>query len=71
MSSSVGCAAWQDLIELYEMDELQYRLEFPSHRGGDYVSAVVAGPTCDSDDAYSGGHGLVRVPRTVASGEPV
>ncbi|GAA4799880.1 type III PLP-dependent enzyme [Streptomyces ziwulingensis] len=62
---------------LYEMDALQYRLVFPGHlpapgrTGGDLVPAVVAGPTCDSDDAYSHEHGLVRVPRALASGDPV
>ncbi|MER8104174.1 type III PLP-dependent enzyme [Kitasatospora sp. NPDC094016] len=56
---------------LYEMDELQYRLEFPTHPGGQFVNAVVAGPTCDSDDAYAQEDGLVRVPRAIASGEPV
>ncbi|MFI2609146.1 type III PLP-dependent enzyme [Kitasatospora sp. NPDC018619] len=56
---------------LYEMDELQYRLEFPTHPGGQFVNAVVAGPTCDSDDAYAQDGGLVRVPRAVASGDPV
>ncbi|WP_241968183.1 type III PLP-dependent enzyme [Streptomyces sp. ICBB 8177] len=56
---------------LYEMDQLQYRLVFPTHSGADLVPAVVAGPTCDSDDAYAHDHGLVRVPRAVASGDPV
>ncbi|MFJ3220207.1 type III PLP-dependent enzyme [Kitasatospora sp. NPDC086801] len=56
---------------LYEMDELQYRLEFPTHPGGQFVNAVVAGPTCDSDDAYAQEDGLVRVPCAIASGEPV
>ncbi|MFJ9844536.1 type III PLP-dependent enzyme [Kitasatospora sp. NPDC101155] len=56
---------------LYEMDQLQYRLEFPTHPGGRFVDAVVAGPTCDSDDAYAQEDGLVRVPRAVASGDPV
>jgi ornithine decarboxylase len=56
---------------LYEMDELQYRLVFPSHRDAVHVPAVVAGPTCDSDDAYSREHGLVQVPEAVASGDPV
>lgn len=56
---------------LYEMDQLQYRLEFPTHTGGQFVNAVVAGPTCDSDDAYAQEGGLVRVPRTIASGDPV
>ncbi|MFC4034858.1 type III PLP-dependent enzyme [Streptomyces polygonati] len=59
---------------LYEMDELQYRLVFPTH--GDhpddpFVLATVAGPTCDSDDAYSRAHSLVRVPEALASGDPV
>ncbi|WP_316528893.1 type III PLP-dependent enzyme [Kitasatospora brasiliensis] len=56
---------------LYEMDQLQYRLEFPTQPGGQFVNAVVAGPTCDSDDAYSRENGLVRVPRAIASGDPV
>ncbi|MFF2524001.1 type III PLP-dependent enzyme [Streptomyces liangshanensis] len=56
---------------LYEMDELQYRLSFPAHQDAELVPAVVAGPTCDSDDAYSREHGLVAVPRTVTSGDPV
>ncbi|MFE3186153.1 type III PLP-dependent enzyme [Streptomyces violascens] len=56
---------------LYEMDELQYRLEFPGHAGGRYVPAVIAGPTCDSDDAYDCEAGLVQVPEDAASGDPV
>ncbi|MFB7917487.1 type III PLP-dependent enzyme [Streptomyces sp. NPDC056061] len=56
---------------LYEMDQLQYRLEFPTHTGDDHVPAVVAGPTCDSDDAYAHEHNRVPVPGTVASGDPV
>ncbi|GAA2456601.1 type III PLP-dependent enzyme [Streptomyces mauvecolor] len=56
---------------LYEMDELQYRLEFPGHAGGRYVPAVIAGPTCDSDDAYDCEAGLVQVPEGAASGDPV
>jgi ornithine decarboxylase len=58
---------------LYEMDELQYRLVFPTHRGAECVPAVVAGPTCDSDDAFahSAAGGLVQVPRAAASGDPV
>ncbi|MGQ4511091.1 type III PLP-dependent enzyme [Streptomyces sp. DW26H14] len=56
---------------LYEMDALQYRLVFPAHQDGPYVPAVVAGPTCDSDDAYAHEHGLVRVPEALASGDPV
>jgi len=56
---------------LYEMDELQYQLVFPSHDDTDCVPAVVAGPTCDSEDAYAYEHHLVQVPRAVASGDPV
>ncbi|WP_457031732.1 type III PLP-dependent enzyme [Kitasatospora sp. P5_F3] len=56
---------------LYEMDELQYRLVFPTHPDAEYVPAVVAGPTCDSDDAYDSEHARVPVPRAVASGDPV
>ncbi|MER5299284.1 type III PLP-dependent enzyme [Streptomyces lasiicapitis] len=56
---------------LYEMDALQYTLVFPEYRGSDFVPAVVAGPTCDSDDAYSHEGSLVHVPRTAASGDPV
>lgn len=56
---------------LYEMDALQYRLVFPGHPDGPFVPAVVAGPTCDSDDAYSHEEGLVPVPEALASGDPV
>ncbi|GAA2801702.1 type III PLP-dependent enzyme [Kitasatospora sp. CM 4170] len=66
---------------LYEMDELQYRLEFPTHTAAlpsatpgtpaATVPAVVAGPTCDSDDAYAHEDGLVRVPAAAESGDPV
>ncbi|MFJ2775068.1 MULTISPECIES: type III PLP-dependent enzyme [unclassified Kitasatospora] len=56
---------------LYEMDELRYRLEFPTHPGGTSVPAVVAGPTCDSDDAYAHEGDLVPVPEAAASGDPV
>jgi ornithine decarboxylase len=61
---------------LYEMDELQYRLVFPGHPAGaadevPHVPAVVAGPTCDSDDAFVHDDSLVQVPRDLASGDPV
>ncbi len=56
---------------LYEMDQVQYRLVFPSAGDADRVPAVIAGPTCDSDDAYDRTRGLVQVPRTAASGDPV
>lgn len=59
---------------LYEMDGVRYPLVFPSHPeagDADLVPAVVAGPSCDSDDAYAHEHRRVRVPRAVASGDPV
>lgn len=56
---------------LYEMDQVRYRLVFPTHTGGAHVPAVIAGPTCDSDDAYAHDRDLVPVPRAVASGDPV
>ncbi|MFG2692068.1 type III PLP-dependent enzyme [Kitasatospora sp. NPDC048407] len=58
---------------LYEMDQVQYRLVFPTHPDEDRVPAVIAGPTCDSDDTFPHGHttGRVPVPRTAASGDPV
>ncbi|PZT71776.1 MULTISPECIES: type III PLP-dependent enzyme [unclassified Streptomyces] len=56
---------------LYEMDAIQYRLRFPAGPAGPLVPAVVAGPTCDSDDAYPHDRGLVRVPEGLASGDPV
>ena len=59
---------------LYEMDQMRHRMVFPTQtdEGEEaYVSAVVAGPTCDGDDAYGGGRHPVRVPRALASGDPV
>ncbi|MFI5977256.1 type III PLP-dependent enzyme [Streptomyces sp. NPDC051452] len=57
---------------LYEMDQLTHRLVFPTRSATEeHVDAVVAGPTCDSDDAYGEGRHPVRVPRSVTSGDPV
>ncbi|WP_369392558.1 type III PLP-dependent enzyme [Streptomyces sp. CG1] len=57
---------------LYEMDQLTHRMVFPDHLGArEYVSAIVAGPTCDSDDAYGDGRHPVRVPASLTSGDPV
>ncbi|MEU4930906.1 type III PLP-dependent enzyme [Streptomyces yokosukanensis] len=57
---------------LYEMDQLTHRMVFPDHLGAqEHVPAVVAGPTCDSDDAYGDGRHPVPVPRAVTSGDPV
>jgi ornithine decarboxylase len=55
---------------LYELDQIQYRLEFPTHPAGPRVLARVAGPTCDSDDAF-GPESLIPVPAGLASGDPV
>ncbi|WP_245614061.1 type III PLP-dependent enzyme [Actinokineospora inagensis] len=55
---------------LYEIDRLQYRLVFPDHRG-DPVPAVIAGPTCDSDDTFGEGRFPVPVPSQLRSGDPV
>jgi ornithine decarboxylase len=56
---------------LYETDQLRYRLVFPTRLDAEYVPAVIAGPTCDSDDAFGHEHGMIQVPRTAASGDPV
>lgn len=57
---------------LYEMDQLTHRMVFPGHpEDEERVLAIVAGPTCDSDDAYGDGRHPVRVPRSVGSGDPV
>ncbi|MFI0239164.1 type III PLP-dependent enzyme [Streptomyces sp. NPDC016845] len=54
---------------LYETDALQYPLVFPgTDPGAARVLARVAGPTCDSDDAFPG---LVSVPKGLRSGDPV
>jgi ornithine decarboxylase len=55
---------------LYELDQIQYRLEFPTHPAGPRVPARVAGPTCDSDDAF-GPDAAIPVPAGLASGDPV
>jgi ornithine decarboxylase len=55
---------------LYEGDQLRYRLEFPTRTGSPLVPAVVAGPTCDSDDVLAGAD-PVPVPADLASGDPV
>ncbi|GIF08463.1 GNAT family N-acetyltransferase [Actinoplanes siamensis] len=55
---------------LYEGDRLRYRLEFPTRDGGSRAPAVVAGPSCDSDDVLNGGT-AVPVPAGLASGDPV
>lgn len=54
---------------LYEGDQIRYRLTFPTRTDGRSVPAVVAGPTCDSDDTFGGAP--VPVPADLASGDPV
>ncbi|OIK27376.1 type III PLP-dependent enzyme [Streptomyces malaysiense] len=57
---------------LYEMDQLTHQMVFPGRPDeGVTIPAVVAGPTCDSDDAYGAGLLPVRIPRDLASGDPV
>lgn len=56
---------------LYETDALQYRLVFPSHATTEYVPAIIAGPTCDSDDMFPHDNGPIYVPRDLAPGDPV
>ncbi|WP_225095535.1 type III PLP-dependent enzyme [Streptomyces sp. CoH27] len=57
---------------LYEMDQLTHRMVFPGHLDErEYVPAIVAGPSCDSDDAYGDGRHPVLVPASLASGDPV
>jgi ornithine decarboxylase len=54
---------------LYEGDLIRYPMEFPTRGDGPTVDAVVAGPSCDSDDALGGGP--VGVPADLVSGDPV
>lgn len=56
---------------LYETDALQFRLIFPSHSTTKYVPAIIAGPTCDSDDMFPHDNGPIYVPRDLAPGDPV
>ncbi|EMD28627.1 type III PLP-dependent enzyme [Amycolatopsis azurea] len=56
---------------LYETDMLRYRLVFPGHRDGEHIPAIVAGPTCDSDDVFSDGLAFAQVPQAAESGDPV
>lgn len=55
---------------LYEGDQLRYRLEFPTRANSPLVPAVVAGPSCDSDDVL-GCAVPVPAPADLASGDPV
>lgn len=56
---------------LYETDALQFRLVFPSHTTTKYVPAIIAGPTCDSDDIFPHDDGPIYVPKDLKSGDPV
>lgn len=56
---------------LYETDKLQYRLFFPTRPGRETVPAIIAGPTCDSDDTFLHEQGPVHVPKGLMSGDPV
>jgi ornithine decarboxylase len=55
---------------LYEADQLGYPLSFPNASVfGRRVPAVIAGPSCDSDDTFGGAP--VSVPASLGSGDPV
>ncbi|WP_405060045.1 ornithine decarboxylase [Kribbella sp. NBC_01505] len=56
---------------LYEVDQVRYRMVFPTHPDGLGVPAVVAGPTCDSDDVFGQEPAPARVPEDIISGDPV
>jgi ornithine decarboxylase len=56
---------------LYEVDQVRYRMVFPTHPEGLRVPAVVAGPTCDSDDVFGQEPTPARVPEAIVSGDPV
>ena len=56
---------------LYETDALQYRMIFPGNNETSQVSAIVAGPTCDSDDVFNSEQHLISIPKNLKSGDPV
>lgn len=57
---------------LYEADALQYQLAFPSHPNSlQMVPAVLAGPTCDSDDVLNDESRQILVPARLKAGDPV
>lgn len=57
---------------LFEADQLQYRFVFPEHKDClDRVPAVIAGPTCDSDDVMNSPQTPIWVPRRLRSEDRV
>ncbi|TDD59982.1 type III PLP-dependent enzyme [Kribbella antibiotica] len=56
---------------LYEVDQVRYRMVFPTHPSGRQVAAVIAGPTCDSDDVFGQEPEPALVPEAIVSGDPV
>ncbi|UAA39173.1 hypothetical protein KIH87_02060 [Paraneptunicella aestuarii] len=57
---------------LYEADALQYELHFPGHSAAsEHVPAILAGPTCDSDDVINKGQHKIAVPKHLREGDPV
>jgi ornithine decarboxylase len=56
---------------LYETDQVRYPMIFPGHEAAARVPAVVAGPSCDSDDVFGAEHEPALVPDSLASGDPV
>jgi ornithine decarboxylase len=56
---------------LYETDALRYQMIFIGHDSSDTVDCIIAGPTCDSDDVLNDERNLIKVPRTLKSGDSV
>ncbi|MFS1498778.1 hypothetical protein BCU26_008450 [Vibrio splendidus] len=56
---------------LYETDALTYPLLFPNSESEDRVGAIIAGPTCDSDDVFNCEKELINIPKDLKPGDPV
>lgn len=57
---------------LYETDALRFNMVFPDHSDDEpRVPAILAGPTCDSDDVLSHKHQPIAIPQSLKSGDVV
>ncbi|MGF1748500.1 type III PLP-dependent enzyme [Vibrio cionasavignyae] len=56
---------------LYETDALRYKMVFPRSQSDEFCKAVIAGPTCDSDDVFNDEDNVIPVPKDLRSGDPV
>ena len=56
---------------LYETDALTYPLFFPNSQSEERVGAIIAGPTCDSDDVFNCEKELIGIPKDLKPGDPV